>query len=253
MRTRPVFLPELGEYLRTLREEHGWNQLHAVDIARRRRITLSYNTLRWIEDGKIKNPEPGTLKALSALYGVTYEEVVAKYSQEKFEVEGRRPRLEPQATPKDFITLPLLSTPISGGRALVIEPDADRDSSLAFKRDFVRRLTRPVALRVGRKVAAMKPTIEPGDAVLIDQNLTRRRRPPAGRIFAISEGPLTGTDSGGLQRVELADRTLILSSDNPDKSRHPIRTFDIKGKSLPDILVGELVWFRRYLGRGKRR
>ena len=137
-------------------------------------------------------------------------------------------------------------------RSLKLRGD-DRDSSLAFKRDFVRRLTRSVALRVGRKVAAMKPTIEPGDAVLIDQNLTRRRRPPAGRIFAISEGPLTGTDSGGLQRVELADRTLILSSDNPDKSRHAIRTFDIKGKSLPDILVGEVVWFRRYLGRGKRR
>ena len=99
----------------------------------------------------------------------------------------------------------------------------------------------------------MKPTIEPGDVVLVDQNLTRRRHPPAGRIYAINERPLTGSDGGVLQRVEVADRTLILSADNPDKSRHPIRTFDLKGKSLPDILVGEVVWIGRDLGSEKRR
>jgi hypothetical protein len=48
-----------------------------------------------------------------------------------------------------------------------------------------------------------------------------------------------GRCDGVLQRVELADRTLILSADNPDESRSPIRTFDIKGKSLPDILISE--------------
>ena len=253
MRKRPVFLPELGEYLRTLREEHGWNQLQAVDIARRRRITLSYNTLRWIEDGKIKNPEPGTLKALSALYGVAYEGVVAKYSREKFEVEGTQPRPEPQATQKDFITLPLFSTPISRGRALVIEPNADRDTRLAFRRDFVRRCTRPVALRVGRKEVSMKPTIEPGDVLVIDQNLTRRRRPPAGRIFAINEGPLTGTDGGALHRVDRSGHTLILSSDHPDKAAYPTRTFEVTARALPDILLGDVVWVGRRLGPGTRR
>ena len=67
-----------------LRESRGWNQLQTVDMARRRRVTLSYNTLRWIEDGKIKNPEPEALKAMSVLYGVSYEDLVSSYARERF-------------------------------------------------------------------------------------------------------------------------------------------------------------------------
>ncbi len=91
----------------------------------------------------------------------------------------------------------------------------------------------------------MKPTIEPGDVVLIDQNVTRRRRPSAGRIFAINEGPLTGTDSGALQRVDLSGHTLILSSDHPDRAAYPTRTFEVKARTLADVLVGEVVWCGR--------
>ena len=93
----------------------------------------------------------------------------------------------------------------------------------------------------------MKPTIEPADVVLVDQNLSRRRHPRDGRIYAINYGPLTGTDSGALQRVELSGHTLILFSDNPDKSAYPTRAIEVKGAHLPDVLVGEVVWFGRSL------
>ena len=159
----------------------------------------------------------------------------------------------PPTSTGDFVTLPVLTSPIAPGRPLVVAPDSHHDTRLAFRGDFVTRFTRPVVLRVGRKTAAMQPTIEPNDVVVIDQNLTRRRRPPAGRIFAINEGPLTGTDGGALQRVELSGRTLILSADHPDKSQYPIRTFDIKAKSLPEVVVGEVVWAGREFGSGTRR
>ena len=106
---------------------------------------------------------------------------------------------------------------------------------------------------MGEKEASMKPAIEPGDVVLIDQNVARRRHPSDGRIYAVNAGPLTGTDGGMLQRIDLSGRTLILSSDNPDKSAFPTRTFEIKVASLPDVLVGEVVWVGRSLGRVKRR
>ena len=93
----------------------------------------------------------------------------------------------------------------------------------------------------------MIPTVEPGDVVLIDQNVSHRRRPPAGRIFAINEDPLTGSDGGTLQRVELSGKTLILSSDNSDKSRYPTRTFEVKAATLSDVLVGEVVWCGRVM------
>ena len=99
----------------------------------------------------------------------------------------------------------------------------------------------------------MTPTIEPGDVVLIDQNVTRRRRPPAGRIFAINEQPLTGKERGALQRVELSGHALILSADHPDKAAYPTRTVEVKAATLPDILVGEVVWVGRRLGSGTRR
>ena len=100
-----MFLPELGEYFRTLREKPGWNQRQAVDISRRRGVTISYNTLRWIEDGKIKNPEPRDLRALASLYGVSYEEVVGSYTREKFSIRRTRAKAEPRATAKELTRL----------------------------------------------------------------------------------------------------------------------------------------------------
>ena len=252
MRARPIFLPRLGEYLRTLREDHGWNQLQAVDIARRRRISVSYNTLRWIEDGKIRSPEPATLKALSALYSVSYEELVASYAKERFGVQ-RRPKSEPNVAAKDFTTISLLSTPISLKDALVVEPNPSRDDTLAFKRDFAKRFTRPMALRVGRKAVSMIPTIEANDVVLIDQNITRRRRPRAGGIYVINTAPLTGADGGALHRVDVSGHTLILNSDHPDKAAYPTRTFAITVTKLPDVLVGEVVWVGRSMAPRRTR
>ena len=91
----------------------------------------------------------------------------------------------------------------------------------------------------------MTPTIEPGDVVLIDQNLTSRRRPPAGRLFAMNEQPVTGKDGCRLQRIELSGRTLVLNADNTDKSKSRTRSFSVTGKNLADILVGEVVWAGR--------
>ena len=91
----------------------------------------------------------------------------------------------------------------------------------------------------------MEPTIEPGDVVLIDQYLKRRRRPSDGGVYAVNEQPLTGKPGGALHRVTLSGRTLILNSDNPDKTKHPTRAFEIKGANLPDVLVGEVVWCGR--------
>ena len=100
-------------------------------------------------------------------------------------------------SPEDFVTLPVLTRPVAAGHPLLVAPDSHHDTRLGFRRDFVKRFTRPVALRVGRKATTMKPTVEPGDVVLIDQDVTRRRRPAGGHIFTINEGPLTGRDGSG--------------------------------------------------------
>ena len=251
MINRPVFLPELGAYLVELRDAHGWKQSQAADVARRRRIVLSYNTLRWLEEGRIKNPDPDALRAVAKLYSVSYEEVVRKCVRESFGIRLEAAESEPRATVDGVVMLPLLATPIAAGQPLVIEPDPEHDSTLAFRKDAVKTCTRPVCLRVGRREASMAPTIRPGDVVLIDQNIGRRRHPEDGHVYVVNLDALERDEhGGGITRIERSDGILILTSDNPDKNQFPTRAFNVRGKNLPDILVGEVAW---HMGRGKRR
>lgn len=254
-RQLPIFYEgKLGSYFRDLRERHGWSLRQAVLIAKQRRLPVSLGALRWLEGGLTKNPEPELLRALSSLYGEPYRNIIQEVARQVFRIEPRELLGVDSAPPAsdEFATVPLLTHPIAPGRRLRITPDAEHDTRLAFRRDFVKRCTRPVALRVGRKEVSMKPTIEPGDVLVIDQNLTRRRRPPAGRIFAINAGALTGTDGGALHRVDRSGHTLVLHSDHPDKPAYPTRTFEVKARALPDILVGEVVWIGRTLNRAPR-
>ena len=255
-RQLPVFYKgKLGLYFRDLRENHGWSLRRAVLIAEQRRLPVRLGALRWLEAGLTKNPEPELLQALSKLYDEPYRNIIQEVAKQVFLIDPHelvQEDVQPTST-GDFVALPLRSRPIAASQPLQIASDLSRDSSLAFRQDFAKRFTRPVALRVGKKEASMTPTIEPGDVVLIDQNVARRRHPSGGRIYAINLGPLTGKDGGILQRVDRSGRTLILSSDNPDKSAYPTRAFEITGASLSDVVVGEVVWCGRSVGSGKRR
>ena len=254
---RPNFYEgKLGQYFRDLRENHGWSLSRAVFIARQRKLPVSLGALKWLEGGLTKNPEPELLRALSVLYGEPYGNIVQKIAKHVFGVEPHE-LLHGDAVPtsvEGFVALPVLTTPIAQGQQLLLDPDPEHDRKLAFRKDAIKKFTRPVCLRVGRREASMAPTIRPGDVVLIDQNIERRRHPEDGQVYVVNLDALEGDEhGGGLQRIEVSGSTLILNADNADKSRYPTRAFDIKGKSLPDILVGEVVWFGRYMGSGKRR
>ncbi len=45
----------------------------------------------------------------------------------------------------------------------------------------------------------------------------------------------------------------VLSSDHPDKATYPTRTFNITAATLPDVLLGEVVWVGRAMGTARRR
>ena len=140
----------------------------------------------------------------------------------------------------------MLTPPIAAKRPLLLEPTPERDSSLPFRREAAKKLTRPIGLRVGRREEAMVPTIQPSDVVVIDQNIERRRHPEDGHLYVIKLDALAGDEHGGaITRIETSDGILILTSDNPDTTQYPARAFSVKGKNLTDILVGEVVWIGR--------
>ncbi len=52
---------------------------------------------------------------------------------------------------------------------------------------------------------------------------------------------------------DVSGHTLILSADNPDKMTYSTRTFAITAATLPDVLVGQVVWVGRAMGTARRR
>ena len=254
-RELPIFYEgRLGQYFRDLRENRGWSLRQAVLIAEQRKLPVTLGALRWLEGGLTKNPERELLRALSVLYGEPFGKIVQEVARHVFAIKPSEllHGTPPPTSIKGFVAIPFLSQPIAAGQPLRVEADSAPDDNLVFKQGFVKRFTRPVCLRVSRHEDAMAPTIQSGDVVLIDQNITRRRKPRPGHVYAVNYDPLIGRDGGVLHRVELSGRTLVLSSDHSDKAAYPTRTFDITASMLPDVLLGEVVWVGRAVGTARR-
>lgn len=124
---RRIHYPSLGKYFEGLRVQRGWNQSQAADIAKRRKLPLSYQALRGLEDGQTKHPTPAALKALGALYDVPYPEVVAAVIRDAYDVEfsvsgGTALSLEEndEAASEDFTPVRILSDKIAAGPPLTI-------------------------------------------------------------------------------------------------------------------------------------
>lgn len=49
--------------------------------------SISLNALRYLEEGKTKHPDSGALRAVSKLYGLDYDELVAKFVQANYDID----------------------------------------------------------------------------------------------------------------------------------------------------------------------
>ena len=249
---RPIFYEgKLGHYFRDLRKKHGWSLRRAVSVAGQNKLPVSLGPLKWLEGGLTKNPEPALLRALSVLYGEPYGNVVQEVARHVFDIRLNEPPHDDAlpASMEGFVAVPLLTQPIAAKQPLLLEPTSGRDSSVPLRKEAVKKLTRPIGLRVGLREEGMAPTVQPGDVVVIDQNIERRRHPEDGRLYVVNLDALEGHEHGGaITRIETSDGILILTSDNPDTTQYPARAFIVKGKNLPEILVGEVVWIGRTTG-----
>ena len=254
MMARNLYHPELGQYFRALRESRGWSQRsRALLAARKRHLPIEATPLSWLETGRTKNPDPELLRALATLYGVPFAEVAREVIRHTYAIDPQELfENEAPTTIEGFVALPLLANPIAAGQPLAIAPDPDHDRTLSFRETVVRKFTRPTCLRIGPREESMLPTLEPGDVIVIDQNLDRRRSPKGGHIYAVNFGALTGDNGGAVKRIDLSGSTLIVSSDNTDKRAYPTQGFDITDVNLLDAIKGEVVWTGRYLGSGKK-
>ena len=214
-----------------------------VRLARNLGFSLSAATLRGLEYGWTRSPDPLTLLALAQVYERTFEDVCEALFESRREA-GEKIRLSkplPTAPPtaiEGFVALPLPRNPVAAGQPLVVAPDPDRDRTLAFRESIVRKFTKPMCLRIGPREESMVPTIEPGDVIVIDRNPDRRLAPRAGHIYAVDFGQL-GEEGGAVKRIDLSGSTLVVTSDNPDKRAYPPQVFDVS--PAPQGFLGHLI------------
>lgn len=78
-RARPVFHPQIGAYLKHLRESRNWSQLQAVSLARQKGIRLGVGQLRFLEEGLTKHPDAHLLQAVAALYRISYWDLAQRF------------------------------------------------------------------------------------------------------------------------------------------------------------------------------
>lgn len=139
-----------------------------------------------------------------------------------------------------FVQVPLLRGAVAAGQPLPIENEPE--SWRAFLGSYIRRFSRPILLRVGKRETSMLPTVCPGDLVLVDRDEEKRRRPSLHHIYAVS------LDEGGtLKRCKLEGDHLLVIPDNPTAGFDPT-TVSLKGRDILQIIQGQVVWVGRELG-----
>jgi len=99
-----------------------------------------------------------------------------------------------------------------------------------------------LAFRVGREENSMWPTVCPGDTVVVDPSLRRRRNPDIEAIYVLR---ITGR--GFVRRCrKVSDRLLIVSGQEPSTGP-PLTWISLENRKILDIVRGRIVWIGRSL------
>ena len=137
----------------------------------------------------------------------------------------------------------------NAGEPIVAEEYLDKDSEkhYIFRWRFLQDLNRSgdwICIVVDpREGDSMKPTLSPGDLLLIDRNLSSFLQSP--RSLMRLNGTialLANPDDSGLfvKRIWIeTEGRLIAQSDNIE---FPAKSFSLEGKKLDEIIVGRVVW-----------
>lgn len=155
-------------------------------------------------------------------------------------VESGRHAPPPQA--EDYIAIPMIGE--AGAGAGIISEDELKSWVLVYRNHAsVRFRSNLIAVELGRDAESMKPTLHPGDIVLVDRS---DRNPGYARALFLVREP--GQEGGAkVKRVFVHQKNgatqVIYYSDNA--SENPPEVYDLEGDFDGDIskaIVGRCVW-----------
>lgn len=176
-------------------------------------------------------PEAPILHRLAHVLGVTMEHLLTG--------EGERPETIAD-TDGDYYKAPLVAGGIAAGPGRIIRDEDIKSYVWIYLPKLKERKTHHlIAVEIGRGERSMKPTLLPGDIVLIDTDDPRatadfRDR----RIYAIR------TEDGAcrVKRLSLHRENILIESDNRDDPTEISWTNDLKR-----LVIGRVVWAWRNL------
>lgn len=100
---RRVFHPDLGAFFASLRKDRGWSVEQSAILARHAGFDrVTHQRLRYLEEGRLKHPEPDLLAGVASIYGCDYTDLVMRFVRANYSVPT-----EDAATPTPPVTAAL--------------------------------------------------------------------------------------------------------------------------------------------------
>jgi hypothetical protein len=154
------------------------------------------------------------------------------------EVSGRVSGL-----PADVLPVPVLGGSLGGGKAF--PRDMSPPQQLLFPAAEAAGTVRPALVKIDRSENSMRPTVWPGDIVLLDRSPLERGRPNMDCIYAVC-----WRNRGWIGRCRRVSRALVLVVDNSREAVSPPSTISLAHRDVLDVVRGRIVWLGRDLPRG---
>lgn len=165
----------------------------------------------------------------------------------EFYIGPQRPaQAPPPINDSDFARIPLVDAQLSAG-AGAHNGDEDILDHLAFRNDWLKKLGLNPAHAVLARVSgdSMRPTLSPGDTILIDTSHQGRRIEVRSRPPRKGKAPIYAFRTGDDERVKRLIRpdqdTLVVLSDNPEWAPEVMTGAALKRAELG--IIGKVVWW----------
>jgi transcriptional regulator with XRE-family HTH domain len=140
----------------------------------------------------------------------------------------------------NFQLVPVIGAAACGGSGRVLNKDIE--GYKAFEISFLRKFKTPFLTRA--KGDSMLPVIADGDLLLCDRDVYKLQHPDPKRIYLVNNPDSIDEVAIKVKKISLSKQTLTLIPLNP---QFPPIVVDVDGKSILDIVLGQVVWIGREL------
>jgi phage repressor protein C with HTH and peptisase S24 domain len=141
----------------------------------------------------------------------------------------------------NFRPVPVIGQAACGSSGRIL--DEAIEGYKAFEIRFLKKFHNPCLTRA--KGDSMLPMITEGDLLLCDRDVDKRLRPDPRHMYLVDHPDGADEVAIKVKKLSFSGRTLTLIPLNP---AYPPIAIDVTGKSILDIVLGQIVWIGRELG-----